>query len=177
MILLTCPVSITKTLNKFTVLNWPTLQSHVTNIFEEKTFGRCPASQEILKSVTFQYQKRKFSLVAKSCQIVKVMILSKKTWICYDKLMFLLILLISMIHPPITLIQNIFAPHQEFQYCAWQQTWQKKVMRSCDASQKQCVTPSNILRYNQVYLFVGSRFKFKHQSSPKSLSECWEPMF
>ena len=41
----------------------------------------------------------------------------------------------------------------------------------------QGVTPSNILRYNQVYMFIGSRFKFKHQSSPKSLSECWEPMF
>ena len=39
------------------------------------------------------------------------------------------------------------------------------------------VAPSNILRYNQVYTFVGSRFKFKHQSSPKSLSECREPMF
>ena len=33
------------------------------------------------------------------------------------------------------------------------------------------VMPSNIPRYNQVYMFVGSRFKFKCQSSPKSLSE------
>ena len=36
---------------------------------------------------------------------------------------------------------------------------------------KVIVTPSNILRYNQAYKFVGSRFEFKYQSSPKSLSE------
>ena len=39
------------------------------------------------------------------------------------------------------------------------------------------VTPLNILRYNQACMFMVSRFKFKCQSSPKSLSEHWESMF
>ena len=39
------------------------------------------------------------------------------------------------------------------------------------------VMPSNILRYNQAYKFIGSRFQVKCQSSPKSLSKHWEPMF
>ena len=34
------------------------------------------------------------------------------------------------------------------------------------------VMPSNILRCNQAYNFVGSRFKSNIQNSPKSLSEC-----
>ena len=97
---------------------------------------------------------------------VKVMILSKKTWIWYNKLMFLLILLISMIHPPITLIQNIFALHWEFWYCAWQQTWQKKVMRSHDASQKQWHQAKKKSRHFRRNLRTMKRCCLCHRSQP-----------
>jgi len=43
-----------------TVLNRPSLRSRATNYLEEKTFGRCPASQWILKSVTFITKKCNF---------------------------------------------------------------------------------------------------------------------
>jgi hypothetical protein len=55
-------------LNQYTVLNRPSLQSHVTIPFEEKTFGRCPMSQIISKRVTFELKIEKNFRYAVSTQ-------------------------------------------------------------------------------------------------------------
>ena len=130
-----------------------------------------------MSCVTANFEECDISLPKKEIFIrmwlnhVKVIILSKKMWIWYNKLMFLLILLVSMIHPPITLIQNIFVPHWEFQYCAWQQTWQKKPMRSQDASQKQWHQAKKKSRHFRRNLRTMKRYRLRHGSQP-TLKSC-----